>query len=109
MNREGTAYVKELASINRAIKGLNIEAKALRERRAELELALREYMENRNLEKYEGITLKKLLPKTRAKRVPKKVKQERAVELFARVGIPNPTEFYKQFVEQQSVLNSSRQ
>ena len=99
------AYVREIKSLSNEIKRSNERLNTLRKQRKSKQLLLFKYMEEHNLEKYEGITINSIRPRGPIKRKPEVEKRKDAVELFRQVGIGNPEEFYIEFKNTQRLVS----
>lgn len=99
------AYVREIKSLNAEIKRLNTRLRKLRAQRKEKQTLLHGYMEKNNLQKYEGITIKSIRPRSSIPRKPEIAKKNDAIDLFREVGIPNPEAFYAEFKTTQKYVS----
>lgn len=95
------AYVKEIKSLTGEIKRSNDRLNKLREQRKKKQSLLYKYMSERDIEKYEGITINSIRPRDVMRRKPEAEKRKDAIELFRQAGIPNPEEFYLEFKSTQ--------
>lgn len=99
-----TSYVREINSIDEEIKRLNTRLKTLRQQKKTAQGHLYEYMNNKNIEKIENFTLKKLEPKPPKPKKKKAEKMRDAIILCSQHGIDDPEEFYKQFQKTQTAV-----
>ena len=98
------AYVKEIKSLTDEIKRTNDRINGLREQRKSKQKLLFKYMEEHELEEYEGITINSIRPRDSIKRKPEVEKRKDAIELFRQTGIGNPEEFYLEFKNTQRII-----
>lgn len=87
-------YVHEIKRLKAELSRLAKRAKELREQKRRAEERLRAYMTSNDLENVDGITLKSVTPKTRAKRKPKKQVERDAVETLRETGVENAEELW---------------
>lgn len=97
----GRAYAKEINGLNADIKKLKEQKKKLETEKKKVEGYLYQYMKSYGLEEVDGIILKKVTPKAKTITKKKKDKEQDAIDLCREVGIPNPDEFYHQFLSTQ--------
>lgn len=100
-----SAYLYEISNIEKQIKLNNESNKKLRELRKNSLIKLKDVMEMHNLTEVDGWSMEKIdkivLPKTKKTRKTKKVKEEEALKLFRKVGIPDPHSFYESYKSTQ--------
>jgi hypothetical protein len=91
---------KEIQSIDKELKRLSQMAKKLREQKKKHQTIILNYMDKIGIDKWEKYDASKLNPekKTRKKAVEKK---KDAIELFRRIGVPQPETFYNEFKQTQ--------
>lgn len=90
-----SGYVREINAIDGEIKRLSKRVKELRVQKKQSESRLKDYMVQKGLEEYEGITLKKLTPKKRPKRKPKKVAEKDAISALEGAGVDGAADLWK--------------
>jgi len=108
MNR-AQGYAKEILSLKKEIKRLNAQLKKLRGQRKHAETNLYQHMVNYELDKVtltyddksQTITVKSITPKPKVIRKKKSDKEKDAIRLCEEVGIPDPQQFYEEFMETQ--------
>ena len=101
------AYVKEIKSLTSEIKRSDDRIKGLKEQRKSKQKLLFKYMDEHELEKYEGITINSIRPKDSIKRKSEKEKRKDAIDLFRQIGIENPEEFYLEFKNTQRIIRNN--
>ena len=65
-------------------------------------------MKNHEMQRVGKYTIKKVEPKESVKRKPLKQKKNDAIELFYRIGIPDPEGFYNDFQATQKLENMNQ-
>lgn len=95
------AYIREIESIDEALKRVNKHAKELRAKKNASRERLYKWMEHNHVEEYKGYTTKKLAPKPKIKRKKPKEKKESAVRLFSEIGVDDPEALWEAFLETQ--------
>jgi len=98
-----TSYINEIKSIDKEIKRLSIHTSNLKKRKKEVEQNLHNYMKSHNINELEGVKISKLDTKKAPRKKPSEKKRD-ALALFREVGIPNPDEFWNEFVTTQKVI-----
>lgn len=83
MAREYNMLKSIISEKRKEINKLENQKKAIGER-------LYQYMKSKSIENYQGIHIDEIKPKTRAKKPPKKEREEAAITRLRQVGIPNP-------------------
>ena len=83
-------YIRQIKSIDEAIKRLNSQLKDLRKQKAISQTRLYEYMRRNNMEETGGVKLKKITPKPKMMRKKEKEKKEDAVHYFESLGLNDP-------------------
>jgi hypothetical protein len=101
------AYIREIESINDALKRLNTHAKTLREKKKVTTNHLYSWMKNHDIDEYNGIKIEKIKPKEKKFRKKEKDKKEDAIRLFTEIGIPDPEGFWSEFRETQKGINQN--
>lgn len=97
---EGQCYVKTINDIDNEISRIMGRLKMLKLEKKNNQTKLYRWMEKQGLEKYQGHKI----PVTKAEKGPRKKKKEKekdAIQLFFEAGIPDPSQFYKEFIETQ--------
>ena len=94
-------YIRQISSIDEALKRLNGETKQLRKQRAIAKQRLYEWMKARGHEEYHGYRLTKIAPKPKIPKKKAKEKKEDALRLFKDIGVDDPEEFWNAFQNTQ--------
>lgn len=84
------SYVRRLREIDAALSRANKQVTELRSKKKEATQRLHEWMQKKGLDEYGGYSIKKVAPRPRAKRKPKKDKREDALRLFTSIGVQDP-------------------
>lgn len=100
----GEGYVRQIKSIDAALKRLNQETKQLRLQRNTAKQRLYDWMKSRGFEEYEGYKLVKIAPKPKLPRKKAKQKKEDAVRLFSSIGVDDPEELWVAYQATQKVI-----
>lgn len=104
------SFVNEVISLDAAIKQRNNELARLREQRKQAKRRLLSIMESYNVEKigiYTKAKLEKELNRVPKKRVPVKERRSNGIMELKKAGIPNPKEFYSQFMATQKASRAT--
>jgi len=97
----GEGYIRQISSIDEALKRLNAETKALRTQRTLTKQRLYEWMKSRRLDEYQGYNIDKIVPKPKIPRKKAKEKKEDAMRLFKDIGVDDPEELWVAFQNTQ--------
>jgi hypothetical protein len=89
------AYIREIKSIDEALKRLNDHAKLLRDKKKKACTHLYNYMYYHNVNEYQGYKQNKLAPKEKTPRKKAKEKREDAYRFLRDAGVIDPEEFWK--------------
>lgn len=104
----GQSYTTELRSTIKQLKVENSKVNALRKRRRTLEASLTQYMERYQLDSLDGFDYNKInsITKPKPPPIPKKSEQEKrndGIEYYRQLGIVNPEQCYKEFIQTQRI------
>ena len=88
------AYIREIESIDEALKRLNTRVKELKAKKQLSRERLYRWMESHHTEEYKGYSARKLAPRPKSVRKRAKEKKADAMRLFSEVGITDPEEFW---------------
>jgi len=94
-------YVRQIKSIDEALKRLNDQTRTLRKQRQFAKEHLYEWMKARNLDEYQGYNINKIAPKPKIIRKKPKEKKEDALRLFTTIGVDDPEELWIAFQRTQ--------
>jgi hypothetical protein len=97
----GEAYVRQIGSIDEALKRLNEETRTLRKQRGIAKQRLHDWMKKNGHEEYQGYKLAKIAPKPKVPRKKAKEKKEDAMRLFRDIGVNDPEELWVEFLRTQ--------
>ncbi len=100
------SYARNLKNIEESIKRHNAQLKDLRVKKIAAEERLRNIMQRRGVNEYEGYKLDKLGPKPKKSVKKKAEKKADAVKLFREANIDNPELFWDMFQDTQKVVNN---
>jgi hypothetical protein len=102
------SHTHQLSKINDEIRRLNTQVKTLRELRKIEEIRLYQTMKTYNIDKFEGYSKanleKKCEPKENIKKRTAKEKKIEAINLFRKVGIPDPDSFWLEYKKTQKTI-----
>lgn len=97
-------YVRQILSIEEALKRHNKQVKDLRQKQKLAKTRLYEWMKARGIDDYEGYSIKKIEPRPKIPRKKAKEKKEDALRLFSEVGVNDPEEFWEALQRTQKVI-----
>ncbi len=97
MATDPDAYVRNLKTMDAAIKKFNAQLKSIKQQREVTRERLYRYLVRNNLEEYGGYKAKSIAPKTKIPVKKKAEKEADALRLFREVGIDDPDAFLVAF------------
>lgn len=97
----GDSYVREIAGYTKELARLKKERDKWMANKKLAEKHLYEYMVQMNLERVGDITKKSIAPKDKQPRKPKSAKKRDAINLFHKIGVPDPDSFWREFERTQ--------
>jgi len=93
------AYIREIDSVDKELKRMNIKIKQLRAQKKAKQELLYKYMVKNKIEKYKNKTISSVRPKECTHRKTEAQKKEESIKIFRDAGIENPEEFYLEYKE----------